>query len=230
MKKVLLMCLLLGTAFSLWSEVYWLGPGRRRPGGVADRVAGILPGMGKVLYTSKVNVNSFASDMKVSAVRGDIEEIVLQLKQLKVDKLNVSGGTVRFEIKLPGGMIERFLLVSSRKGRPVTCFRMTVPAALPPPSEWPSLLPSLPPGAEITAVTQLGNNALCGEFRNAPEPAYVLFRRADAELRNRKMYAASNEIALPSGGRGDIYFNDNAIVWITFDNDGKGVFFYRSRK
>ena len=224
------MCLLLVAASSLWSEVYWLGPGRRSRGGGADNIAGVLPGMENVLYTSKVNVNSFLSTMKVSAVRGDIEDIILQLKQLKVRQLNVSGGTIRFERKLSGGMIERFLLVSSRKGRPLTCFRMTVPERLPAPSEWPAVLPSLPPGAEITAVTQLGGNGVCGEFRNASEPAYVLFRRADSELRQRKMYAASNEIALPSGGKGDIYFNDNAIVWITFDSNGRGVFFYRPRK
>ena len=229
MKKTVLTFLLLWTGASLLGEVYLLGPGFRKGGGT-DRLSGILPGMENELYTSKVNVNSFSGTVKVSAVRGDIEEIILKLKQIKIDNLQISGGTVRFERKLSGNMIERFLLVSSRKGRAVTCFRMTVPERLPAPSEWPSVLPSLPPGAEITAVTQLDGNGICGEFRNASEPAYVLFRRADSELRNRKMYAASNEIALPSGGKGDIYFNDSSIIWITFDDNGRGAFFYRPRK
>ncbi|MBE6384957.1 MAG: hypothetical protein E7048_04730 [Lentisphaerae bacterium] len=229
MKKILLTILLTGTVFSLCAEVYWLGPGRRS-GSSSDRIAALLPGIEKVLYTTSVSVNSFPTAVKVSAVRGDIEEIVLQLKKLKVDNLNVSGGTIRFERKLSDRMIERFLLVSSRKGRPLSCFRMTVPRRLPAPSEWPSELPSLPGGAEITAITRLGNNSVCGEFRNASEPAYVLLRRADAELRSRKMYAAGNEIALTTGGRGDIYFNDKAIVWVTFDGKGRGAFFYRPRK
>ena len=221
--------LLAGMFFPLCAEVYWLGPGRRGGSG-SDRLPGILPGMEKVLYTSRISVNSFPATVKVSAVRGDIEEIVLQLRKLKVDNLNVSGGTVRFERKLSEKTVERFLLVSSRKGRPLSCFRMTVPRQLPAPAEWPSELPSLPGGAEITAVTRLGNNSVCGEFRNASEPAYVLLRRADAELRGRKMYAAGNEIALATGGRGDIYFNDKAIVWVTFDCNCRGAFFYRSRK
>ena len=92
--------LLAGMFFPLCAEVYWLGPGRRGGSG-SDRLPGILPGMEKVLYTSRISVNSFPATVKVSAVRGDIEEIVLQLKKLKVDNLNVSGGTVRFERK-PG--------------------------------------------------------------------------------------------------------------------------------
>lgn len=230
MKKTLLTLLLLASALPLLSEVYWLGPGRRSSVGNTEKLAGILRGMDNVLYTSKVNVNSFLSTMKVSAVQGDIEDIILQLRRLKVEKLNISGGTVRFERALPGKMKERFLLISTRKDRPITCFRMTVPEKLPPPGEWPTVLPSLPPGAEITAVTQLDDKSICGEFRNASEPAYVLLRRADSELRHRKMYAASNEISRPSGGKGDIYFNDNAIVWITFDDNGRGTFFYRPRK
>jgi hypothetical protein len=229
MKKRLLTMLFLGAVWALPAEVYWLGPAREK-GGQSDRLSAVLPGMEKVLYTTKVNVNSFSGTMKVSAVTGNIEEILLQLKKLPIDKLHVSGGTVRFQRKLKNGMIERFLLIASRPGRPISCFRMFVPEKAPSPGQWPSVLPALPPGAEITAVTQLGEGGICGEFRNASEPAYVVFRRVDSEMRSRKLYAAGNEIANRDGGRGAIYFNENTLVWVTVDNNGNGTFFYRPRK
>ena len=213
---------------TLFAEVYWLGPARGK-GSQTDRLSGVLPGMDDVLYTTKVNVNSFSGTMKVSAVKGNIEEILLQLKKLPVSKLQVSGGTIRFERKFKEGMVERFLLIASRAGRPVSCFRMYVPEKLPAPGQWPKVLPSLPPGAEITAVTQLGEGGICGEFRNASEAAYVIFRRVDSELRSRKLYPAGNEIANRDGGRGDIYFNENTLIWVTVDNNGSGTFFYRPR-
>ena len=229
MKKLFLTGAFLLALFTLPAEVYWLGPARGK-GGQTDRLSGVLPGMDNVLYTTKVNVNSFSGTMKVSAVKGNIEEILLQLKKLPVSKLQVSGGTIRFERKFKEGMVERFLLIASRANRPVSCFRIYVPEKLPAPGQWPKVLPSLPPGAEITAVTQLGEGGICGEFRNASEAAYVIFRRVDSELRSRKLYAAGNEIANRDGGRGDIYFSENALVWVTIDNNGSGTFFYRPRK
>ena len=220
----LLLCFL-----PLWGEVYWLGPRRGGKSTLEERLEGLLPGVSQTLYTRQINVNNFKSTLKVSAVKGDLEEILIRLKKLKVDKLNLSGGTVRFEIKLPGNMIERYLLIASRKGRPLSCFRMTVPQKLPAPGDWPRLLPTLPGGARITAITELGKGIICGEFQDASEPAYVLFRRADAELRARKYFSAGNEISRPDGGRGDIYFNDRSIIWINFDNNGRGTFFHRPR-
>ena len=229
MKKLLLNILFLSAALlPLHAEVYWLGPGR----GVrsADKLAGVLPGMEKVLYTGKITVNSYAAQLEVSAVRGDVEEIALQLKRMKAAKLSLSGGTIRFERKLPSGMIERFLLIASRRNRPLTCFRMKVPEKLPPPAEWPSELPPLPPGAEITAVTRLGDGGVCGEFRNAQEPPYILLRRVDAQLRNRQMFAAGDEVTARNGGRGEIFYSKKAIIWVNFSDTGHGAFFYRTRK
>ena len=69
---------------TLFAEVYWLGPARGK-GSQTDRLSAVLPGMDNVLYTTKVNVNSFSGTMKVSAVKGNIEEILLQLKKLPID-------------------------------------------------------------------------------------------------------------------------------------------------
>ena len=226
-KKIFLAALLAGAFFQLSAEVYWLGPGRRVSKG-SDRIAGLLPGLEKVLYSQKITVNNCPVPLEVSAVKGNIEDIALSLKALKVDKLNISGGTLRFE-RPAGESVERFLLVASRKNRPVTCFKMTVPKELPPPGDWPSELPPLPPGAEITAVTRLENGAVCGEFKNAAEPPYVLLRRVDALLRNRKMFPAGNEIASRDGGKGEIFFDKSSIVLVNFSHTGHGMFFYRKR-
>ena len=228
MKRLIAAALLL-CFLPLRGEVYWLGPRKSGKSTLEERLESVLPGMSQTLYTRQINVNNFKSTMKVSAVKGDLEEILIQLKNLKVEKLNLSGGTVRFETTLPGQKKERFLLIASRKGRPLTCFRMTVPEKLPQIKEWPALLPSLPPGARITAVTELGKGIICGEFQDASEPAYVLFRRTDSELRTKKYFAAGNEISRPDGGRGDIYFNDRSIIWVNFDNNGRGTFFHRPR-
>ena len=229
MKKLLSGILSVAAALlPLQAEVYWLGPGRG--GRNSDKIAGILPGMEKVLYTEKITVNSYAAKMEISAVTGDVEEIASLLRKMKLDKLSISGGTIRFERKLPSGMIERFLIVASRRGRPLTCFRMKIPEKLPPPGEWPSELPPLPPGAEITAVTRLGGGGVCGEFRNAQEAPYILLRRVDAQLRNRKMFAAGDEVTTRSGGRGEIFYSKAALIWVNFSDTGHGAFFYRPRQ
>ena len=226
-KRMILTALLAGAIFQLSAEVYWLGPGRKVSRG-SDKIAGVLPGMEKVLYARKITVNNCPVPLEVSAVRGNFEDMITALRALKVDKLNVSGGTLRFE-RPAGNSVERFLLVASRKNRPVTCFKMTVPRELPPPGEWPSELPPLPPGAEITAVTRLDNGAVCGEFKNAGEPPYILLRRVDSLLRNRKMFPAGNEISSRDGGKGEIFFDKNSIVLVNFSDSGNGMFFYRRR-
>ena len=229
MKKTVLLFIAAAAVFELAAEVYLLGPGRRSRG-QGDLLGSVLPGFEKVLFKEKITVNSFGTTLEVSAVKGKLEEIVLLLKKLKVSKLNAAGGSVRFERKLgKTGMVERFLLVASREGRPLTCFRMEVPEKLPPPEEWPSELPPLPPGAQITAVTRLGQGGVCGEFKSAQEPPYVLLRRVDALMRNKKMFPASNEISSRSGGTGEIFYDEKSIVWVNFSATGHGAFFYRKR-
>ena len=228
MKKILL--ILAAAALELGAEVYLLGPGRSK-GSAGDFIAGILPGVEKVLFSQKITVNSHAAVLDVSAVSRDFEEIALLLKQAKAEKLSISGGTLRFERKIPGSSyVERFLLVASRKNRAVTCFRMLVPEKLPPPEKWPSELPPLPPGAVATAVTRLGDGGICGEFRSAQEPPHQMLRRVDSLMRDKKMFPAGNEIASRNGGRGEIFYDKNAIVWVTFNDNGQGAFFYRRRR
>lgn len=228
MKKTLLF-FIAAAVLDLAAEVYLLGPGRNGRGQGA-LPGGVLPGSEKVLFKEKITVNSFDTTLEVSAVKGKLEEILSLLKKLKVQKLNAAGSTVRFERKLGNsGMVERFLLVASREGRPLTCFRMEVPEKLPPPAEWPSELPPLPPGAQITAVTRLGQGGVCGEFKSAQEPPYVLLRRVDALMRSRKMFPAGNEIASRSGGTGEIFYDEKSIVWVNFSATGHGAFFYRKR-
>lgn len=213
----------------LKAEVYLLGPrqGRENAG---EKLAALLPGSEKVLHSERITVNSHPALLEVAAVKGDMEEIAALLRKMKVSGLNISGGTLRFERKLPNGMKERYLLIGTRQGRPLTLFKMTLPEKLPGPEQWPPELPPLPPGAEMTAVTRLGDGGICGEFRNAREPAYILLRRVDSLLRNRKMYPAGNEIASVSGGRGEIFYDKNAIIWVNFSDSGHGAFFYRRRK
>ncbi|MBR2372992.1 MAG: hypothetical protein IKA87_02045 [Lentisphaeria bacterium] len=225
-KKVFLLLAAVMLLSEAAAEVYLLGP---RRAGKADKLPGILPGMEKVLYKEKITVNSFPVTLEVSGVTGKMEDIFTLLKRSDLSKLTRLGNTLRFERPWSKNMVERFLLIRTRPNRPLTCFRMVVPKKLPPPEQWPSELPSLPPGAEITAITRFSNGGVCGEFRNAREPAYIQLRRVDSELRGRKMLPASNEIAATSGGRGDIYFDKNSIVWVTFHESGQGAFFFRKR-
>lgn len=232
MKRIILTAWLVTAAMHLCGEVYWRGTPRQGGRSSGTRVVeGLLPGMEKLLYTREITVNGHKTVLEVSAVKGNIEDMVISLRKIKVDKLNISGGTIRFERKssVPG-MVERFLLIATRKNHPVSCFRVLVPEKLPAPLHWPQELPPLPPGAVITAVTRLGDESVCGEFRNASEPAYVQLRRVDSFLRGRKMTAASNEIASRDGGKGEIYFDKNAVIQVNFDDGGRGVFLYRRRK
>ena len=219
--------------FALNAEVYWLGPrrGSSGPGSGAGNVAALLPGAEKVLFTEKITVNGFPCTMDVSAVKVPMDELWPLLRKSKAENLSRSGGTVRFQLPAGEKMKERFLLIAPRDPRkPLTCFRMLVPERLPAVSSWPAELPALPPGAEITAVTRFGSGGVCGEFRNAQEPPYVLLRRVDSELRGKKMFCADNEVTQPSGGRGGIYFDAERIVWVTFHESGAGSFFSRRRK
>ncbi|MBQ7695964.1 MAG: hypothetical protein IJT50_12680 [Lentisphaeria bacterium] len=218
---------------ALNAEVYWLGPRRGGPGSGsgAGTVAALLPGAEKVLFTEKVSVNGFPCTMEISAVTVRMDELWPLLSKSKVENLSRSGGTVRFQLPAGEKMKERFLLIAPRDPRKaMTCFRMLVPEKLPAADRWPAELPALPPGAEITAVTRFGSGGVCGEFRNAQEPPYVLLRRADSELRGKKMFCADDEVKLPSGGRGGIYFDAERIVWVSFDESGAGSFFSRRRK
>ena len=234
-EKLLLVIFAAALGFALDAEVYWLGPRRGSsgsgPGGGSVNVAALLPGLEKVLFTEKVTVNGFPCTMEVSAVTVRMDELWPLLLRSKVESLSRSGGTVRFQLPAGEKMKERFLLVAPRDPRkPMTCFRMLVPEKLPAADRWPAELPALPAGAEITAVTRLGSGGVCGEFRNAQAAPYVLLRRVDSELRGRKMYCADNEVALPTGGRGGIYFDAERIVWVSFDDSGAGSFFSRRRK
>lgn len=227
MIRKILILLLISAVLEVTAEVYLPGPGRRS--GKTDKLPAILPGVEKVLFRENITVNSFPVVMEISAVKEKMENVAELLKRSKVDKLTAAGDTLRFERPWNRDMIERFLIIRSRADRPLTCFRMVVPKKLPAPEQWPAELPALPPGAEITAVTRFSNGGVCGEFRNAGEPAYILLRRVDSELRGRKMFPAGNEIATRSGGRGDIYFDKNSIVWVTFHESGQGAFFHRKR-
>ena len=231
--KLLLAFAAAALGFALNAEVYWLGPrrGSSGPGGGAGNVAALLPGAEKVLFTEKITVNGFPGTMEVSAVKVPMDELWPLLRKSKVEHLSRSGGTVRFQLPAGEKMKERFLLIAPRDPRkPLTCFRMLVPEKLPAVSSWPAELPALPPGAEITAVTRFGSGGVCGEFRNAQEPPYVLLRRVDSELRGKKMYCADNEVTQASGGRGGIYFDAERIVWVAFGESGAGSFFSRRRK
>lgn len=229
MKKLLLTTVVLATVFPVSAEVYWPGP-RRIRGASAGVVEGVLPGVEKILYSNKITVNDRPARLDVSAVKGRITDIIMDLKRIKVEKLNIAGSTIRFERRVGNtGMVERFLLIAVKKEGPVTCFRITVPEKLPPPGNWPAELPPLPPGAEAVSITRLENGAVCGEFRNASEQPYILLRRVDSLLRGRRMFAAGNEIASQEGGRGEIYFDKNSIIWVNFSSSGHGTYFRRLR-
>ena len=121
--------------------------------------------------------NGLRLEMTVSRISTPFDELVRHLSvQLKPEELIRSGGTLRVSRPLGGGRMERYLLIDSGPGKPVTAFRVVTPEKLPKPPRWPSGLPRLPVGAEPVQVIEFcrtGN--LYVSFRAASgEPAELL--------------------------------------------------------
>ena len=68
------------------------------------------------------------------------------------------------------------------------------------------------------------------KFENAGGDGRSAFRSVDSSLRARSWLPAGNEGSPLIGGSGDMYFNrrEKRLLWVTFDDDGRGAFYSRS--
>jgi len=221
---------------ALRAEVFLLRPlGSRGDGGrgvSALPLAAALPGLENAspLFREplKVNGRSFTLELfRSNATFGEMRRFL----QSRGVRFAESGDTLRCAAKMPDGSVERLLLVRSPGRGPATVFRIAGPPGIPPVSSWPRELPPLPPGARpVQVIELLKSGSVYGIFENAGNDGRSVFGSVDSSLRARSWLPAGNEGSPLIGGSGDIYFNrkENRLLWVTFDDEGRGAFYSRS--
>lgn len=217
-------------ALPLCGEVFTLWPWK--PSGNAELRQRLesLPGMSsEPLYTEELEING--RSLVLEAYRADAEfaELLRMLAaRFPAESLQFGGDTIRLTFRLPDGRIDRWLLIDSGAGKPVTVFRVSAPEKLPEPV-WPEALPPLPPGATPSQVVHFSDRgAWYGAFENAPDDPAGNLRAVEARLRSEGWIAAGNESA--SGGSGDLFLKPDGrgIAWVCFSGT-RGAFYCRSR-
>lgn len=231
MKRGAALALALLLAPGLRAEVFTLRP--LRDGGNGGRAAGfdeLVPGVEqRGEHRESLLFNGLRLEMTVSRISTPFDELVRHLSvQLKPEELIRSGGTLRVSRPLGGGRMERYLLIDSGPGKPVTAFRVVTPEKLPKPPRWPSGLPRLPVGAEPVQVIEFcrtGN--LYGSFRAASGEPAELLRSTAAGLRAAGWIPAAGEAAPEISGRGDLFLDtaNRRIAWVNFAPGGIGSFY-----
>ena len=230
---VLTVCALL-LCGELRSEVFLLRP---LPASGADKasplpLAPALPGLENAspLLREPVRINGKAFTLELFRSGAAFDEMRAFLLKKGV-RFAASGDTLRCTARLPGGSLERLLIVRSPGMGPVTVFRIAGPPGIPPVGSWPRDLPDLPPGAKPLQVMELSkSSSVYGVFEDVPQDAGSAFRAVDTSLRAQGWLPAGNEGSPLIGGNGDIYFSRkaNRILWVTFDGGGRGAFYSRS--
>ena len=231
-----LLAVLAASACVLRAEVFLLRPlGVRGEGGshaAALPLAVTLPGLENAspLFREPLKVNGRGFMLELFRSSADFDEM-RRFLQSRGARFAESGDTLRCAAKLPDGSVERLLIVRSPGFGPVTVFRIAGPPGIPPVPSWPQELPALPPGARpVQVIELLKSGSVYGIFENAGTDGASVFRSVDSSLRARNWLPAGNEGSPLIGGSGDMYFNrrENRIVWVTFDDAGRGAFYSRS--
>ncbi len=225
----LLLLLLLTSA--LRAEVFTLRPHRNGAGnGAVAEISELLPGAEqRGEHREMLRFNGLRLEMTVSRILTPFDELARLLAgQLKPEELTRSGGTLRVNHPLGDGRVERYLLIDSGPGKPVTAFRVVTPEKLPKPPHWPSGLPRLPLGAEPVQVIEFGRTGnLYGSFRAASGEPEELLRSTAAELRATGWTPAAGEASPEIDGRGDLFLDtaNRRIAWVSFAPGGIGSFY-----
>ena len=231
----ILLGVLAASACVLRAEVFLLRPlGSRGDGGSrasALPLAAALPGLENAspLFREPLKVNGRSFTLELFRSSADFDEMRRFLRSRGVHFAE-SGDTLRCAAKLPDGSLERLLVVRSPGRGPATVFRIAGPPGIPPVPSWPQELPSLPPGVRpVQVIELLKSGSVYGIFENAGSDGRAAFRSVDSFLRARGWLPAGNEGSPLIGGSGDMYFNrrEKRIVWVTFDDDGRGAFYSR---
>lgn len=231
MKRGAALALALLLAPGLRAEVFTLRP--HRDGAKGEGAAGfaeLIPGVEqRGEHREPLLFNGLRLEMTVTRISTPFDELArLLAERLKPGELIRSGGTLRVIRPLGDGRVERYLLIDSGPGQPVTAFRVITPEKLPKPPHWPAKLPRLPVGAEPVQVLEFGRTGnLYGSFRSASGEPAELLRSTTAELRAAGWIPAAGEASPEIGGRGDLFLDaaNHRIAWVNFAPGGIGSFY-----
>ena len=231
MRRLISGAIVLLFALSVHGEVFTLWPWKPSADEEVRRKLETLPGLSpEPLFTEKLLLNGVELTLETYRAEGDFSGLVRFLtSSFPPENLQMMGDTVRLTYLLADGRLDRWLLIYSGDDKPVTVFRITAPSELPAP-EWPSELPSLPPGATPIQVIHFpGSGGWYGSFENAPEDPAGNLRRTEAELQRDNWSAASHESSFD--GNGDLYLlpGGRGVAWVCY-NGTRGAFYVRRRR
>ena len=136
---------------------------------------------GGSVLSSKVEpmiVNGVRLKLEVRRIDSTFDNLILFLKgNFDPKELRAAGDTIRVAYKTGENQVERWLIVNSGDGKPLTMFCITSPLKLPGPGEWPASLPPLPVGAKAVQVVEFpGRKAVYGSFENSGNSPKQLLR------------------------------------------------------
>ncbi len=229
MKKFILFAALC-CMMPLHAEVFTLWPWKPGANEQVHRRLESLPGLSQEpLLTEELEINGVTLTLETFRADGDSGEILRFLKNaFSAGNLQIGNDTIRLAYKLPGGWIDRWLLIGSEEGKPVTVFRISAPEKLPQ-TVWPQELPPLPAGAvPVQVIRFVRRGGWYGSFENAPENPAGNLRQTASILQSEGWLAAANESSL--GGSGDLFLlpGGRGIAWVCYS--GTRGAFYVSRR
>ncbi len=230
-KYPFILTMLLGLMLPIQGEVFTLWP--YSGGGSAksyklESLPGIDP---KILYSEPMIVNGARMDLEVYRINSIYDNLILFLKSNFDSKdLQAAGDTIRVAFKVNDKQVERWLIVFSGEGKPLTLFRVVSPLQLPEPGEWPALLPPLPPGARITKVVEFSKRkSVYGFFKGGEVTPDALLRSTSDYLRTNGWQPVGNEADSSIQGNGDLFLRvkSHELMWVNYGASGTGACYTR---
>ncbi len=231
MRKIVFVFILILFSIVIQAEVFTLRP-YSGGGSVLESKVDLIPGIDReILFTEPVIVNGTDLKLEVRRINSTFDNLILFLKKnFDRKELCAAGDTVRVAYKTGKNQVERWLVVNSGDGKPLTMFCITSPLKLPKPGEWPSSLPPLPVGAEITRIVEFPRRkAVYGSFENSASTPEQLLRSTSDFLRGNGWQAAGNEADPSIQGNGDLFLRakPRELMWISYGADGNGACYTR---
>ncbi len=218
--STIMAALLLSMALTpLQAEVFTLWPWSGK--GEAQARVETIPGFSEQdALTEPIEINGVPLELRISRVNGSFSEVLTALLlRFKPENLQVFSDTVRVTYPLPGGELDRWLLVDSGPGSPVTVFRLTTPATMPGDVPWPHELPAPPAGTRVDQVIRFAKRGSCYvSFHYEDQSPEYLLGQYTATLAAAGWQPVGHEAAPGQNGTGDLFLRTDprALLWLSF--------------
>lgn len=231
MRKSIFVFIMFLFFFAVRAEVFTLWP-YSGGGSVLSSKVDSIPGIDReILLIEPMIVNGVRLKLEVRRIDSTFDNLILFLKEnFDPKELRAAGDTIRVAYKTGEKQVERWLIVNSGDGKPLTMFCITSPLKLPGPGEWPASLPPLPVGAKAVQVVEFpGRKAVYGSFENSGNSPEQLLRNTSDFLRSRGWQAAGNEADPSIQGNGDLFLraNPRELMWVSYGAAGNGAYYTR---